>query len=147
MHQPSSPKCGSETPETEKVPVLLVKRIREAILDEVFQPGDRLVEVDLAEGRKKNEVITVEGIDRLQRFSWNLAGYYGQIVARRMRHFYASKRRHPTLEMKPRNSVDTELERRNARPANLLKPNRKSLFGISVKISRSSETLERQKKT
>jgi DNA-binding GntR family transcriptional regulator len=27
----------------------LVKRIREAILDEVFQPGDRLVEVDLAE--------------------------------------------------------------------------------------------------
>ena len=49
MHQPSSPKCGSETPETEKVPVLLVKRIREAILDEVFHPADRLVEVDLAE--------------------------------------------------------------------------------------------------
>ena len=38
-----------ETQETVKVPFLLVKRIREAILDEVFQPGDRLVEVDLAE--------------------------------------------------------------------------------------------------
>jgi DNA-binding GntR family transcriptional regulator len=49
MRQPSSPKRGSETPEGQKVPFLLVKRIREAILDEVFQPGDRLVEVDLAE--------------------------------------------------------------------------------------------------
>ena len=38
-----------ETQETVKVPFLLVKRIREAILDEVFQPGDRLIEVDLAE--------------------------------------------------------------------------------------------------
>jgi DNA-binding GntR family transcriptional regulator len=28
---------------------LVVKRIREAILDEVFQPGDRLIEVELAE--------------------------------------------------------------------------------------------------
>jgi DNA-binding GntR family transcriptional regulator len=49
MHQSSPSKRGSETPETEKVPVFLVKRIREAILDEVFQPGDRLVEVELAE--------------------------------------------------------------------------------------------------
>ena len=49
MHQPLSPKRGSETEESEKVPFFLVKRIREAILDEVFQPGDRLLEVDLAE--------------------------------------------------------------------------------------------------
>jgi DNA-binding GntR family transcriptional regulator len=47
--QPSTPKRGSETEESEKVPFFLVKRIREAILDEVFQPGDRLIEVDLAE--------------------------------------------------------------------------------------------------
>src|SRR6516225_9234637 len=47
--QPSLPKRGSETEETEKAPVLLVKRIREAILQEVLQPGDRLVEVELAE--------------------------------------------------------------------------------------------------
>ena len=47
--QPSLPKRGSETEENEKVPFFLVKRIREAILDEVFQPGDRLLEVDLAE--------------------------------------------------------------------------------------------------
>jgi DNA-binding GntR family transcriptional regulator len=49
MHQPPSHKRGSETSESQKVPLLLAKRIREAILDEVFQPGDRLVEVDLAE--------------------------------------------------------------------------------------------------
>ena len=47
--QPSLPKRGSETEENEKVPFFLVKRIREAILDGVFQPGDRLLEVDLAE--------------------------------------------------------------------------------------------------
>jgi hypothetical protein len=33
---------ASETQETDKAPVLVLKRIREAILDEVFQPGDRL---------------------------------------------------------------------------------------------------------
>jgi DNA-binding GntR family transcriptional regulator len=49
MHQPSPSKRGSETPESQKVPFLLVKSIREAILDEVFQPGDHLVEVELAE--------------------------------------------------------------------------------------------------
>ena len=49
MHQALSLKPGSETPESQKVPFLLVKRIREAILDETFKPGDRLIEVDLAE--------------------------------------------------------------------------------------------------
>jgi DNA-binding GntR family transcriptional regulator len=47
--QPSTPKRGSKTEESEKVPFFLVKKIREAILDQVFQPGDRLIEVDLAE--------------------------------------------------------------------------------------------------
>jgi DNA-binding GntR family transcriptional regulator len=49
MRQPSSRKYTSEPEETEKVPVFVVKRIREAILDEVFRPGDRLIEVDLAD--------------------------------------------------------------------------------------------------
>jgi DNA-binding GntR family transcriptional regulator len=49
MHQASFPKPGSETPESEKVPFLLVRRIREAILDETLRPADRLVEVELAE--------------------------------------------------------------------------------------------------
>jgi DNA-binding GntR family transcriptional regulator len=49
MRQASPSQNVNETQETEKVPFLLVKRIREAILDEVFQPGDHLVEVDLAE--------------------------------------------------------------------------------------------------
>jgi DNA-binding GntR family transcriptional regulator len=43
------PKRGSEVPESQKVPFFLVQRIREAILDETFQPGDRLIEVELAE--------------------------------------------------------------------------------------------------
>ena len=49
MCKPSTRKNVNERPETEKIPALVVKRIREAILDEVFKPGDRLVEVDLAE--------------------------------------------------------------------------------------------------
>jgi DNA-binding GntR family transcriptional regulator len=49
MRQPPSPQLGSETPESQKVPFLLLQRIREAILDEMFQPGDHLVEVELAE--------------------------------------------------------------------------------------------------
>ena len=49
MRQPLPRKHASETEEAEKVPVFVAKGIREAILDEVFQPGDRLAEADLAE--------------------------------------------------------------------------------------------------
>jgi len=38
-----------ETQPTEKTPALVVKRIREAILDETFKPGDHLPEVELSE--------------------------------------------------------------------------------------------------
>ena len=49
MRQPLPPKNANETLETEKAPFLVVKRVREAILDEVFQPGERLGEIELAE--------------------------------------------------------------------------------------------------
>jgi DNA-binding GntR family transcriptional regulator len=49
MSKPSTRKNANQRSETEKVPTLVVKRIREAILDEVFKPGDHLTEVDLAE--------------------------------------------------------------------------------------------------
>ena len=49
MRQLSSPKNANETLETEKAPFLVVKRVREAILDEVFKPGDHLGEIELAE--------------------------------------------------------------------------------------------------
>jgi DNA-binding GntR family transcriptional regulator len=49
MSKPSTRNNVNEKPETEKAPALVVKRIREAILDETFKPGDHLVEVDLAE--------------------------------------------------------------------------------------------------
>src|SRR6516225_4551426 len=46
----STPRRNSNKPqETEKATVLVVKRIREAILDEVFKPGDHLGEAELAE--------------------------------------------------------------------------------------------------
>jgi DNA-binding GntR family transcriptional regulator len=48
MHKPAPPKNATETEKTEKAPFLVVRRIREAILDEVFKPGDRLGEAELA---------------------------------------------------------------------------------------------------
>jgi DNA-binding GntR family transcriptional regulator len=49
MRQPSRPNTVEDIQEPEKAPFLVVKRIREGILDEVFKPGDHLGEVELAE--------------------------------------------------------------------------------------------------
>jgi DNA-binding GntR family transcriptional regulator len=49
MSKRSTRKTANEGPENDKAPALVVKKIREAILDEVLKPGDHLVEVDLAE--------------------------------------------------------------------------------------------------
>jgi DNA-binding GntR family transcriptional regulator len=49
MRQISPLKNVNETEEAEKAPFLVVKRIREAILDQTFQPGDHLGEVEVAE--------------------------------------------------------------------------------------------------
>jgi DNA-binding GntR family transcriptional regulator len=49
MHQPSPHWNQNETRAIEKVPLLVVKKIREGILDEVFKPGDHLREGELAE--------------------------------------------------------------------------------------------------
>jgi DNA-binding GntR family transcriptional regulator len=49
MRQPSPTKNANETQETEKVPFVVAKKIREAILDEVFKPGDHLTEAELVE--------------------------------------------------------------------------------------------------
>jgi DNA-binding GntR family transcriptional regulator len=49
MRQPSPQKNAHETEEPEKAPFLVVQRIREGILDEVFKPGDHLGEIELAE--------------------------------------------------------------------------------------------------
>jgi len=40
---------ANQTQDTEKAPFLVVKRVREAIPDETFQPGDRLGELEVAE--------------------------------------------------------------------------------------------------
>ena len=53
MRKPLAPKNANETQETEKAPFLVLKRIREAILDEVFTPGDRLGELELAESQSQ----------------------------------------------------------------------------------------------
>jgi len=49
MRQSLPAKNSNETQETEKATFLVVKRIREGILDEVFKPGDHLGEAELAE--------------------------------------------------------------------------------------------------
>ena len=49
MHKPAPLKNATETEETEKAPFLVLRRIRQAILEEVFTPGDHLGEVELAE--------------------------------------------------------------------------------------------------
>jgi DNA-binding GntR family transcriptional regulator len=49
MHRLSSQKNANQIQEIEKVPFVVAKKIREAILDEVFKPGDRLTEAELVE--------------------------------------------------------------------------------------------------
>src|SRR5258708_6470665 len=49
MRQPTAHKNADQAPDAEKVPFVVAKRIREAILDEVFKPGDRLTEAELVE--------------------------------------------------------------------------------------------------
>jgi DNA-binding GntR family transcriptional regulator len=49
MRQPSAPKDAGETHESGKAPSIVAQKIREAILDELFLPGDHLKETELAE--------------------------------------------------------------------------------------------------
>jgi DNA-binding GntR family transcriptional regulator len=49
MPQVSAQKNANRSHESEKVPFVVVKKIREAILDEVFMPGEHLTEAELAE--------------------------------------------------------------------------------------------------
>jgi DNA-binding GntR family transcriptional regulator len=49
MRQSTAHKNTDQAPDGEKVPFVVAKRIREAILDEVFKPGDRLTEAELVE--------------------------------------------------------------------------------------------------
>jgi DNA-binding GntR family transcriptional regulator len=49
MNQLSTRKTINETSEIEKTPTVVIRKIRDAILDEVFKPGDWLPELELAE--------------------------------------------------------------------------------------------------
>jgi len=49
MLKPSTRKNANERPEIEKAATLVVKRIREAILDEVFKPGGDIAELRLTD--------------------------------------------------------------------------------------------------
>src|SRR5260221_1646088 len=49
MRQPTAHKNTDQAPDSEKVPFVVVNKIREAILDEVFRPGDHLTEAELVE--------------------------------------------------------------------------------------------------
>src|SRR5262249_47738070 len=45
---PMNQLSNNETSEIEKTPTLVIRKIRDTILDDVFKPGDWLPEVDLA---------------------------------------------------------------------------------------------------
>jgi DNA-binding GntR family transcriptional regulator len=49
MPQLSARKNANQMLEAEKIPFVVAKRIREAILDEIFKPGDHLTEAELVE--------------------------------------------------------------------------------------------------
>jgi DNA-binding FadR family transcriptional regulator len=81
MRQPSFPKNANETQETEKVSFLVVKRIREAILDEVFKPEDHLGEVELAERFEVSRSPVREALVALEKEGTVIIGpYKGAIV-------------------------------------------------------------------
>jgi DNA-binding GntR family transcriptional regulator len=67
MRKPLPPKNANETQETEKAPFLVVKRVREAILDEVFKPGDRLGELELADRFKVSRSPVREALVALEK--------------------------------------------------------------------------------
>jgi len=48
MRQLSTQNKNNETSEIEKTPTVVIRKIRDAILDDVFKPGDWLPELDLA---------------------------------------------------------------------------------------------------
>jgi DNA-binding GntR family transcriptional regulator len=81
MHQLSSPKNANETQETEKALFLVIKGIREAILDEVFKPGDHLGEVELAERFEVSRSPVREALVALEKEGTVIASpYKGAIV-------------------------------------------------------------------
>src|SRR5215469_14486285 len=48
MRQLSTQNKNNETSEIEKTPTVVIRKLRDGILDDVFKPGDWLPEVDLA---------------------------------------------------------------------------------------------------
>ena len=81
MRQSSPRKNSNETRDIEKAPLLVVKRIREAILDEVFKPGDHLGEAELAEKFKVSRSPVRETLLALQKEgTLIISPYRGAIV-------------------------------------------------------------------
>jgi DNA-binding GntR family transcriptional regulator len=81
MRQPLPPKNANETQETEKAPFLVVKRIREAILDEVFKPGEHLGELELAEKFEVSRSPVREALVALEKEGTvSMSPYKGAIV-------------------------------------------------------------------
>jgi DNA-binding GntR family transcriptional regulator len=81
MRQPSPSKNANETQEAQKVPFLVVERIREGILDEIFKPGDHLAEVELAEKFEVSRSPVREALLALEKEGTVIASpYKGAIV-------------------------------------------------------------------
>ena len=75
---------NSSTGPRRSFPFLLLKRIREAILDEAFQPGDRLVEVELAEKFKVSRLPVREALLPLEKEGTVIMSPYKNAIVKPM---------------------------------------------------------------
>jgi DNA-binding GntR family transcriptional regulator len=81
MRQSSTPKKNHQAGEVEKTPTVLIRKIREAILEEVFQPGDWLPELELAAKFKVSRSPVREALQALEKEGTVLTEpYKGAIV-------------------------------------------------------------------
>jgi DNA-binding GntR family transcriptional regulator len=81
MAKPSARKNANERPATEKVPTFVIKKIREAILDDIFKPGDWLPEVDLAKRFQVSRSPIREALQALEKEGTVIAEpYKGAVV-------------------------------------------------------------------
>src|ERR1700740_3296471 len=81
MRQSSTQNKNNETSEIEKTPTVVIRKIREAILDDVFKPGDWLPELDLAKRFEVSRSPVREALQALEKEGTVItAPYKGAIV-------------------------------------------------------------------
>jgi DNA-binding GntR family transcriptional regulator len=83
MRQLSVRNMKNETTQVEKTATVLVRKIRDAILDDVFKPGDWLPELDLAKRFEVSRSPIREALQALEKEGTVIAEPYKGAVGRR----------------------------------------------------------------